>query len=78
MHSEQTEAGNGSALIGMMFAAKNQAAVPPEQIDPTDLRVCVSTSYHRRRVGRRPGCRRQSGTSGLGRVFGTRGPRCED
>jgi len=47
-----------SALIGLMFAAKHQAAAPPELIEPTDPRVCVRTSYHRRRVSRRPGSRR--------------------
>jgi len=28
-----------------MFAAKHQAAAPPELIEPTDPRICVRTSY---------------------------------
>jgi AraC-like DNA-binding protein len=36
-----------------MFAAKYQVTGPPELIEPTDPRVCVRTSHHRRRVSRR-------------------------
>jgi hypothetical protein len=42
-----------SVIIGLIFAAKHQAAAPPELIESTDPHVCVKISYDRRRVGYR-------------------------